>query len=239
MTKLLEAKCDNKFEDCVTVKLHFDLQNLSGVDRLLLQHQNQIDVSMTIRFGQEQFMEINVPLFEGKVYFGIRRGELELILENCRLPIEKLALYQAFQLSLEVEDSVEQGVEIQAGTASSIKETKKALNKAKTLSSQVEQVGGERSPKWIFKSKNEREPLLGYKSKEKLGIMVVETRPCKVMATFTASGENIWINRGKVGFAEGQDLSTNKWAVIERSIAKNYIGKKLNTPISEMSWEYV
>lgn len=239
MTKLLEAKCDNKFEDCVTVKLHFDLQNQSGVDRLLFQRQTEIDVSMTIRFGQEQFMEINVPLFEGKVYFGIRRGELELILENCRLPIEKVALYQAFQLSLEVENSVQKNVDLQVGTAPSRRETKNVLNKAKTLSSQVEQVGGERSPKWIFKSKSEREPLLGYKSKEKLGIMVVETRPCRVMATFTASGENIWINRGKVGFTEGQDLSNSKWAVIERLIAIKYIGKKLDTPISEMSWEYV
>jgi hypothetical protein len=99
-------------------------------------------------------------------------------------------------------------------------------------------VGGETSPKWIFVSAEKNEPLLGLSSKEKLGTMKVDDKPCSVSATFTVSGEDVWIYRGKVGLAEGKTLSASRWAQLERIIALSYIGKKLDMPISEMRWEY-
>jgi hypothetical protein len=239
MPNLPEANCYNKFEDCVIIKLHFELLKKSWMDIFNLSRKDEIDISMTIRFGQEQFMELDFPPFNGKVYFGIMRGELEFTLENCRFPIEKLAFCQAFQILLEVDNSVEKAMEIQVGTVSGIKKTTKELNKAKFLSSQVEQVGGERLPKWIFKSKNKSEPLLGYTSKEKLGVMILENRPCEIKATFTVSKKDIWINRGKIAFVEGQELANNKFAIIERIISRAYIGRKLDAPISEVSWKHV
>jgi hypothetical protein len=81
--------------------------------------------------------------------------------------------------------------------------------------------------------------LLGSRREEKLGTINLGVRPCKVVATFAVSGEDVWINRGRVGLAEGQTLSSSRFAHIERLIAVSYIGKKLDMPVSEMRWEYV
>jgi hypothetical protein len=179
------------------------------------------------------------PFFDGKVYFGVRRGTLDLVLENCRLPLEKVALAQELKLTLEVEKQGESGIEAQVGTASSFKTTDKKSVKIKDFLSRVQQTGGEQSPKWIFASEIDGEPLLGHYLEEKLGTIEVEARPCKVTAYFTLSSEDVWISRGRVGFAEGKTLSANKLAHLERSIAIHYIGKQLDIPVSEIGWEYV
>jgi hypothetical protein len=240
MTNLPKATYQDRFEDCVAVKLHFTKLKPVSALSIFRSSKEEIDISMTIRFGQEQVIEIPYfPFFDGKVYFGVRRGTLELTLENCRLPLEKVALDQDLQILIEVESQSEKSIEVQVGVASNLKSVDKESDKIKKMRSRVKQIGGETSPKWIFDSNHGEAVLSGRLLEEKLGTIRVENKPCKVTAIFTVLSEDVWINRGRVGLAEGQTLSASKWAHIERLMALRYIGKNLGVPISEMRWEYV
>jgi hypothetical protein len=242
MVRLPEAIYHDQFEDCVSLRLHFVRSQSNSAKLFSRTTKEEIDISMTIRFGVEQAIAIPAkfpyfPFFDGKVYFGIRRGTLELNLENCLLPLDKVILDQDFQLSVEVESQGETSLEVQIGSSSGFKATDKESGKVKKMVSRVQQAGGEKSPRWIFIGEK-GEPLLGRRRQEGLGTIELQSKPCEVKATFMTSGKDVWINRGRVGFAEDETLSSNKLAHIERLIAVNYIGKKLDNPISVTSWKY-
>jgi hypothetical protein len=132
MTNLPKATYEDRFENCVAVKLHFTRIKPVNAIPIFRPSQEEIDISMTIRFGQEQSMEIPAifpffPLFDGRVYFGIRRGTLELTLKNCRLPLENVFLAQSFQFSLEVERQNEISREGQVGAQPTLKVTNQRI----------------------------------------------------------------------------------------------------------------
>jgi len=164
-----EPQVESKFSDCVAMKLH--LQANSEDPKALLPklnktqvtaHPKEFDLSLTISFSGEQ--EIVVPggtrlgLPGGWATVGIKRGQLRLTLQNCKLPLEKTTLLEPFKASITVETQKTKSSAIQAGAASNApsigaQATEGSTEKTTVEVFQVEKIGSEDKPAWIFEAR--------------------------------------------------------------------------------------
>ncbi|WP_190340686.1 hypothetical protein [Leptolyngbya sp. FACHB-36] len=190
------------------------------------------NLSLTIRFGRQ---EIKVP--GGRVWFGLKRGELRLKLEDGKIPIEKMGLTAALELELEREDQQEQSREGEANIAiaGGVK-TKDAAKRASKVKSKIHQVvtgGTEEAPVWRFEVKTSEPVLEGQLTEERLGTIEAATGPCGVAATFGVRGQRD-ICLIEAGGLWATDIGRNKKALLEREFFLRFIAPKLQPHLSRV-----
>lgn len=264
MSPLPEPETINRFADCVAMKLHFDWAKVNEDSQppiSFLQtpeqdvNKTEIEVSLTINFSGEQEMKVPgaklLGIDDGKVTFGVKRGRLQLNLDNCKMPLETIALNKAFRIVIDVETQTEQGTEIQIGgsigrksgeefnaaSTAGLRAGGKLVEKMNRELSQVSQTGSEETPAWIFEVQEKNLILEGALIKSKLGTLHPHVSPCQAVATFKVRSEDIQLTWGRMGLTK--DIIRNKLAVIERALALRYIGPQLESvPVSEVRWHH-
>ena len=203
----------NQFPDCVSMKLHSQFQavlklpkeadgvaeardesisvRLESLFKIKRNHlviqQRQADLHLTIRFGEQ---EIPLPNQQGRVVFGLRKGELRLKISQGRIPLETMGLTAPFQREIAVEQQDQEGI---GGEASFSKDPGFKLTGSSSIADkvqyklyQVRSRGTEIEPVWVFEEQRQ-DCLNGILSKERLGTVVMEGNACVVMATFEVS----------------------------------------------------
>lgn len=244
-------KINNRFPDCVAVKLHFE-SNLNSDKRGLRAFLSSkpdvagdINLSLTIFFNGEQ--EIEIPASKalgipnGKAKFGIQKGKLSINFRECRILLESIELGKPFDIYHEVGRTQETGKEAEvkgslpkptlSGTS---KETTKASQTSQDRDYQVSSSGFEENHSWIFEVKSKGPFLIGQLSQERLGLVQRNGQLSSIKAIFTALPESIALLEGQLGLTK--NISRNKLAVIERLLILKYIGPLLQPYISEIEW---
>lgn len=241
----------NRFPDCVAMKLHFDEEeNTRGFHKLssifLAKQRNtngtHIEVSLTINFSGEQTMQIpagkRLGFPNGEVTFGIKRGRLQLTLDNCKMPMETIGLSQTFEISTETEQQVAKEVGASLGKQGLGSLEGKQISTLKRIieTTQVKQVGAEDSPAWIFQAKGDKIILEGRLTQALLGCLRQDSFPCQVHGTFEVRSEDIQLTWGR--FFLTPNIHRNKSAIIERALALKYIKPIIESaPLSEVRWQ--
>ncbi|MBD1995091.1 hypothetical protein H6G00_00415 [Leptolyngbya sp. FACHB-541] len=207
---------------------------------------NELDLGLTISFSGEQ--EIDVPggrrlgLPGGRAAFGIKRGQLRFVLQNCKLPLEETALLKPFKVSIEVEKQRTKSNEVQAGAALDsrsigAKATEGSAEKITVEVFQVKKIGSEAKPAWIFEAYGDRTVLEGMLRETLLGTLQIDKLPCEIAADFTVRGEDVQLTWGQIGLAK--DIHRNKLALLERAIALRYIKPMVESaPICQGRWRH-
>jgi hypothetical protein len=254
MNVMPEPQTENRFPDCVAMKIHVEA-NTNNVSKAAFLPRfpltevvpsKEANLSLTINFSGEQ--EIEVPggkrlgLPGGRVTFGLKRGQLRFIFQNCKLPLEKIALSKPFRVSIEVEQERTKSDEIQAAAtletrSVGAKAVRGSTEKTTVEVFQVKKIGSEDQPAWIFETHDDRMILEGTLKETLLGILHVMNLPCEVNADFTVRGEDIQITWGQIGMA--QNIHRNRSAVIERAIALRYIKPMVEaSPLCTGRWRH-
>jgi hypothetical protein len=258
---LTEPEIKNHFPRCVAMKLHFEIE-FSWTEKFVnsfLQNKivPDIDLLLTIDFGSEQ--EILIPagvrlgLPEGKVKFGIKRGELELRLENCYLEQDSVVLKSEFKLFDPCEKTIENSNKFSADLQPNEKKTisgkasaeigSKQITKFDQLFWKINKVGDKCNPLWVFEISHDENYLKGNLTRQALGTLTQTTKSDEenlcpsLIATFSARSEDAFLSWGQVAFTP--NITRNKLAAIERAIALRYIKYVLQeSPLSEIRWNY-
>lgn len=250
--EIAQLKPLDRFPSCVSIRLHSTPVPHEESSRSVLISTTpqqpvvlETDLSLTIRFGEQ---EIKVP--GGQVWFGLKRGQLRLKLENGRIPLEKVALIAPLELAIEVEDQQESGASGELnlsltgvfqpdpaamGSGVGVKGgfTSKKGTKVKHKVHQCINGGTEVEPNWIFESKVEEQILVGQRTQEKLGTVEISTNPCQVKATFEVSGQ-VDIRLTRASGLWVSDIGRNKAALIERLFFLRFIAPKLQPYLSQV-----
>ena len=254
MNVISKPEVESKFPDCVVMKLHLQAKSeapkaspLLGLSKAqVTAHPKEFDLSLTISFSGEQ--EIIVPggtrlgLPGGRATFGVRRGQLRFVFQNCKLPLEKTTLLKPFKVSIAVERQKTKSNEIQAGAASNspsigAKATEGSTEKITVEVFQVKKIGSEDKPTWIFETYGDRTVLEGMLTEAQLGTLQIDELPCEIAADFIVRGDDIQITWGRIGQVD--NIHRNKLAVIERAIALRYIKPMVESaPICQGRWRH-
>lgn len=233
----------NRFPDCVFVKLHCaPVATESAAATVIITTgtrsslDDPIELQLTIRFGTQ---EIKVP--GGQVWFGLRRGELKLKIENGRIPIETTGLSALFKTFVPKEIQKRGGSEqegsltiaVASGFGTKAKTVSETTTKVMIEESQVSTRGTEEEPVWVFESKISDTPLKGQLSEASLGTVEVAVQPCKIQATFEVRGQrDICLTEAEGLWAK--DLGRNKRAVLEREFFLRFIAPRLQPFLSQI-----
>lgn len=229
----------NQFPDCVFMKLH-TLTQPEALPPILISASKQqntttknIDLKLTIRFGEQ---EIKAP--GGCVRFGLKRGNLKLGLENCKIPLETMGLIARFENEIELEVQQENGkeAEVHAAAASSMKfkGTNKKSTKSKYRTCQCHTQGTEIEPVWVFQAKTEEPILKGQITEERLGKVEIITKPCAVKAKFEVRGQRDLYLSESEGLFGAKNLSRNRTALFTRHFFLQFIESKLQPYLSQV-----
>jgi hypothetical protein len=242
------SKIDNKFPNCVYLKLNGQLssQSLRRRDKQLFSsiqnvknysdYDKILDLKLTIRFGREQ-----IKVAGGSIWFGLNRGELRLKLFNGVIPIEQQGLTTPLENEITLEIQQENANELMGGTSNTTnigftanaKTTNKTTSKATYKAYSVSTAGTEHEPIWIFKTITQEPTLLGQISNAALGLASLSSKSFAITATFEIRGqqdvslveaEGIW----------AKNIGRNKLAILEREIFRRYIAPKLKPYLSFM-----
>lgn len=250
MTTSTEPQVESKFPDCVVMKLHLEEKapKISPVFRVsntgVASRPEELDLSLTINFSGEQ--EIEVPggkrlgLPGGRATFGVKRGQLRFVFQNCKLPLEKTALSKPFNVSIGVERQKTRSSEIHAEAALDNRSIGASASEGLTETAtvevfQVKKIGSEDKPAWIFEAYGDRTLLEGMLVETLLGTIQIDESPCEITADFTVRGEDVLITWGQVGSVK--NIHRNKLALIERAIALRYIKPMVEAaPICQGRW---
>jgi hypothetical protein len=229
---------ENRFSDCVLMKLHYTPVEpeqsaalvLLPVGRPIASPTGKMQLNLTIRFYKQT---INLP--GGQVQFGLRRGELDLKLINGRIPLEKMGLVAAFELEVEVEEQQEKGRESEASIAVAggikTKDASRSTIKTKSKRSRVANRGTEENPIWEFSM----EPTLsGRLAEEPLGIVEFNGLPCSIDATFSVRSQSDIYLFDVAGLLKTKNLSRNKTAWATREFFLRFIAPKLQPHLSRV-----
>ncbi|MBD2067346.1 hypothetical protein H6F93_07355 [Leptolyngbya sp. FACHB-671] len=254
MDAISELQVSSRFPDCVVMKLHLqESPDTSKTSSLLTSgntkiatHPREIDLSLTINFSGEQEIEIpggtRLGLLGGRATFGVRRGQLRFLFQNCKLPLEKIALSKPFKVSIEVEKQRTKSNEIQAGVALDTrnvgaKATEGLAEKVTVEVFQVKKIGSEDKPAWVFEAHGDRIVLEGTLKETLLGILQIADLPCEINADFTVRGDDVEITWGQIG--QVKNINRNKLALIERAIALRYLKPMVEaSPICQGRWQH-
>jgi len=255
MNPLSVPKINDRFPSCIALKLHF-------IESQLVSSLPEIEVNLTLQFSGEQELDLPASKLDavlqklgvkgGKIKFGICRGKLKLKLVNCKMPLEKTALYDEFKTSMELEVQEETGSEGQIGWTAGgtlgsnpsatgtgtvgVKLSDKTTQKLKSAAWQVHKTGGEFDPQWQFENKTEQAILRGLLQQELLGAIEGDAMPYDCEATFEASPDDVRLTWGEVMWTK--DITRTKLAVIERAIVLKCIKPQLKQPMSEVRWQH-
>ncbi len=228
----------NLFPKCVALEMKFQKvlptsDNIFSPPTSTLTTGTEIvQMFLTINFSGEQ--TISLPpnrlsrLFpDGLVKFGLSQGKLHIKLINSKIPLETIGLAKELITISEEEIQEEGSTEGNISTTPGVKIGEKRSKKFKTTQARVHVTGYNDSYEWYFKVVAGESVLEGILYDKKLGDIHIEApiSNTQVTATFTASKEDISLTAGQLGWTK--DLSRNKMAIIERSIAIKIIAATL------------
>jgi len=244
---------ENKCPDCLYMELEGILLQPEpqgrGISKLFQPKQkssepDQIDLHLTINFNEQW-----EPLRGGRVKFGLKGGELRLKLENSKIPYESRELAGKLELSVQKERQQQEASEKQSGIEASLveskpgvkanvgsKETAGTTDKFQFTDCQITTKGSEENPAWVFEVETGEPVLKGLLKNEKLGTLDVKTKPCRVEATFEVSKRDVHLTDGEGLYPP--DISRNKRAIIERTIALHLLKSKLEPYLSRVVLQY-
>jgi len=248
MQQLLpEPEKEDRFPDCLSMTLSVKSVEAaaSSQSALLLPKPapkshtvEQIDLYLTIRFGEHKE---KIP--GGSVTFGLKGGELKFQLDNCQVPLEKIALSDEFEVEIETQQQEEKSSQKQGSStialnptvASGNMESEKIAKTYKTKDYQVRTKGTETAPVWEFVAK--ANPWLqGLLKEAKLATIKVIDKPCGAKATFEVGVQNVHLT--DAGWLLEKNVSKKKSAVIERAVIQCFLAAKLKPYLSRVEWRY-
>ena len=238
---------ENRFPDCLYMKLSgTPVEAAASIQPELLLPRpapkshtvEQIDLYLTIRFGEHKQL-----LPGGSVTFGLKGGELKFQLDNCQVPLEKIALSDEFEVGIETQQQEETISQKQdSGTiglnptvALGNMESEKIAKTYKTKDYQVRTKGTETAPVWEFVAK--ANPCLqGLLKEAKLATIKVIDKPCGVKATFEVGVQNVHLT--DAGWLLEKNLTKKKSAVLEIGAINLFLERKLKPYLSRVEWRY-
>lgn len=205
----------------------------------------QVVLKLTLNFN-EKWEE--VPF--GRVKFGLRGGELRLLVSNGSVPYSNRHLNPELQFFVpkevsrtqgnELQESGEAGLSVKAVNAKINSSRKKSFGSTEKIaynSYQVSSKGDESNLAWVFDLKNTDVPVLIGLLDCKLCTVNIFDTPCDIEATFNISKRDIYITA-----TEGiwpSNISSNKRAAIEReiffAIIKDYIDSHISKTVLQVS----
>lgn len=250
MDDIPEPQIESRFPNCVALKLHVGAIAKPAPAGFMSSGATppptDLTLGLTVTFSGEQ--EIEVPggkrlgLPGGRATFGVRRGELRFTLENCTLPLEKIALSKPFKVSIPIERQHSRSSEIQAGATLDTRTVGAKMGQGFTEKAmleifQVKKIGSEAQPAWIFEAYGDRAILEGSLHETPLGELCINQPPCQMTTTFIVRGEDVRITWGQIGLTK--DIHRNKLALIERAIALRHIKSLIEAePICTGRWNH-
>jgi len=164
----------------------------------------QIDLYLSIDF-HEQWQPINA----GRVKFGFKGGELQIHLENGKIPTECRQLSGWVQLSTD-------------------------KTSVSSIECQVLSQGEAESPVWMWQGKMGMSVLQGSLPQTKLGKVQVMGQPCCIEAVFTVSPGDVYLT--SVEGLWSHTISPNQLAVLERKLVLFLLESKLKPYLSRAVW---
>lgn len=203
-SNLPPSELENRYPDSLYLELAAAPVSLTGSNI------EQIDLYLTINF-HEQWQSINTSN-TGRVKFGFKGGELQLWLENGKIPPEYRQLKGKVQLSPENNTALQ------------------------SIECDVVAQGGEQSPTWRWQGKTGASVLWGSLQQEKLATVQVTGQPCLIKAVFTVSPWDVYLT-GAEGFWL-HDISPNQLAVLERKLVLFLLKSQLQPYLSRVVWQY-
>lgn len=230
--RLLEE--EHRFDKCVCLELYTKSQTSASEFNWYKQPNKQQEplLALSISFNEE-----TMSIGNGEIRLGIRRGELKLTLEKCKIPLRKRILGASSEISFlkEQESSItnesSQGLKGSfSGSSSGIsgeissKKINSSKEKFQVNVPQVTTTGSSQSPAWIFQAKTGDTSLKEFYKDLELGLLEISESPCYVEALFTVSNKDLYVS-GVSGFWP-EKISANKLAVIERLLVSAVISAK-------------
>ncbi|MBD2121827.1 hypothetical protein [Trichocoleus sp. FACHB-262] len=176
-----------------------------------------------------------------------------MTLQNCKLLLEKTTLLEPFKASITVETQKTKSSAIQASAASNApsigtQATEGSTEKTTVEVIQVEKIGSEDKPAWIFEAYGDRPILEGMLTEILLGTLQVDELPCEITADFMVRGEDVQITWRRIeqedvhhywARRKVEKIHRNKLAVIKRAIALRYIKPMVESaPLCQERWEH-
>ncbi len=246
---MISTRYENKFPDCLFVKLHGDpiRQAKQSISSLLLTSISQkksklkqhIELQLTIRFGEHQF-----KVKGGSISFGLRKGCLKLNIVNGKIPLETIGITPPFRTFFEMELQQEKsrenegsgGVSVTQALNIKAKTTGKEAKKFKKEVYQVYTKGTEENPIWVFHHNENEEIVTGFLSKVKIGILEIHDKPCLLEAIFEIQDEDVKLTTA-TGFWD-RNIGRNRLAILERAYFLKIIRPQLQPYISRAELQY-
>ncbi len=163
-----------------------------------------LELYLTINFNEQWEY-----LLGGRVKFGLRGGELRLILQNGTISLNARELHTTLELTIQKERSQQTsqeskiGIEASLGEKSTLKGTAEDKTTAATsdkftfTSAQVSTKGDKGNPAWVFEIATGESVLKGLLKNAKLATLTVTGQPCEVVATFEVSLRDVRITDGE------------------------------------------
>ncbi len=234
---MISSNYKNTFPDCIFLKLHADLVAQSN------SLTNQIELKLTIRFGEQQWQEEDIT-----VNFGLRSGKLNLKLSNSKILMETLGMTPQFQKVYEIEKSTEQSQSEAKGWAITLRggftttetkvttEARKFKDEKYQVYTQVYTKGTEEEMNWMFRLETNQLILQGILQAEKLGNLEVNSKPCQIEATFQIEDEDVHIIC--TSGLWNQNIDQAKIALLEREFYYRVIKPQLIPDISRAELLY-
>lgn len=219
------------YENCLSMEMYGELE--------AQQEEIRIRLCLSIKFGREEITLLEIGGLQiANIQIGIRGGELQLELEQCRMPTTSMKLINPLineiEIDAESEETTTSNLGVQAnpekieGSVSRERENT-TRNAFKFSKYQIKAKGGERSPTWEFEVETGQPILEGVLKDETLGILHVESSACAVTASFQVFLKDISLSAGKTGgilfknpFFKDlsfKDLSPEKRGTLDRLIA--------------------
>lgn len=238
---------ENRFPDCLYIKLSgTPVEAAASIQPELLLPKpapkshtvEQIDLYLTIRFGEHK-----QQLTGGSVTFGLKGGELKFQLDNCRVPIEKIALSDEFEVGIETQQQEETISQKQGSSTIALNptvalgnmESEKIAKTYKTKDYQVRTKGTETAPVWEFIAK--ANPCLqGLLKEAKLATIKVIDKPCGVKATFEVDVQNVYLT--DAWWMSEKNVIKLISSIRDRGVSKLFLERKLKPYLSRVEWRY-
>jgi len=163
LNKLRLLEEDHRFDKCVCFELNTKLEFFSS------------DFNWRVKYNEEEeavlmlsivFNEETLKIGTGEVRISIRRGELQISLENCKIPLGKRILGVSPETSFLKEQETLEGSEHNQTISGSMssgshelsgersnKKVRQVTEKIQLNVAQVKTAGSPQSPCWIFQAK--------------------------------------------------------------------------------------
>lgn len=234
------ANISNNFPDCFVLKLKSqDVTLGQQAARVVVRPASFPAVLKKKDFSENEeilltmcFNQMHINIMGGRLLVGLRRGNLQLILNGATDLIEWR--YGAEQKDKEEVQSTVEVVherQLQASRSPSLqsKNSHKKTEKVVRLNGKVTTYGGEKNPGWRFEETSTRGILQGLLKDVTLTKLAVTEKEWSAQITFKATTGDISVNGTGIW---PNNISDNKLAVFEMYIAKMLLREFFAGPIS-------